>query len=125
MQITFAPFDMPDTAARLIDSAVFMRMMRSLPTTKAQALINTLKKAPANFLDIQDRLLDSTADSVVLLGFSKGLRTGQSWLAPSDSYYAGGAALGQARLYPFVMWPQNPPPHPRLPLAAPVHAGTF
>ena len=60
---------MPDTAARLIDSAVFMCMMRSLPTSlhQAQALINTLKEAPANFLDIQDRLLDSTADSLVLL----------------------------------------------------------
>lgn len=65
----FRPLDMPDTAARLIDSAVFMCMMRSLPTSlhQAQALINTLKEAPANFLDIQDRLLDSTADSLVLL----------------------------------------------------------
>ena len=65
----FRPLDMPDTAARLIDSAVFMCMMRSLPTSlhQAQTFINTLKEAPANFLDIQDRLLDSTADSLVLL----------------------------------------------------------
>ena len=86
----------------------------------SSGLINTLKKAPANFLDIQDRLLDSTADSLVLLtDLAKGLRTGQSCLAPSDSCSAG---VGQAILYPFVIWPQNPPPHPWLPLAAPVHA---
>ena len=100
-------------------------MMRSLPTSlhQAQALINTLKEAPANFLDIQDRLLDSTADSLVLLtDLAKAFERVNPWLAPSDSYYAGGAALGQAILYPFVIWRQNPPPHPRLPLAAPVHA---
>ena len=57
MRITFRLLDMSDTAVRLIDSAVFMCMCACEPC-QAEALINTLKKAPANFLDNQDRLLD-------------------------------------------------------------------
>ena len=120
---TFA-LDMPDTAARLIDSAVFMCMMRyCLRACTSSDPHQHPQGGPYQLFGHSGPLAGFDGGlSCLAHRFSKGFRTGQFWLAPSDSYSAGGAGLGQTMLYPFVTWPQNPPPHPRLPLAASVHA---
>ena len=65
----FRPLDMPDTAARVIDAAVLTNLMHTMCPLlhQSQALVSSIKEAPANFLAMQDALWARQADSVVLL----------------------------------------------------------
>ena len=52
----FRPVDMPDTVARIIDSAVFAAMMKDIAPVlhQSQALVRALKEGSVNFLTVQD-----------------------------------------------------------------------
>ncbi|CAE7228782.1 unnamed protein product, partial [Symbiodinium microadriaticum] len=65
----FRPLDMPDTAARIIDSAVFSKLMQSFCPIlhQSQALVSSMKEAPANYLAIQDALWEQGSGAVALL----------------------------------------------------------
>ena len=65
----FRMLDMPDTAARIMDSPVFANLMHSFCPVlhQSQALVSALKEAPANYLAIQDALWARDSGSVVML----------------------------------------------------------